>query len=230
MTDYLASFRPLISTVPGRRAAQIFGLPPFIDGSCRREPDFQSPAPSITALCRAGKFAPRLLPGDRVVYVTGRMRFAQQDGWALVALLRVHTRFESHRAAAEWYRKRGYYLPSNCLVEGNPPEPFERTNGSPPTEVRERVGTLEPERAVRLWDATYQRRAREHGVFLATSADFLELVTPPLLRRADLLALFGRLPGTQNPGRIAREEYEALSALAWQRYRGSRAVAAGRPS
>lgn len=214
MTDYLASFRPLISTVPGRRAAQVFGLPPFIDGSCRREPDFQSPAPSITALCRAGKFAPRLVPGDRVAYVTGRMSFGQAEGWALVALLRVHARFDSHPPAAEWYRERGYRLPNNCLVEGNPPEPFERTNGRPPVEVRERLGTLGPERAVRLWDATYQRRAREHGVFLATSADFLELVTPPVLRRADLLAVFGRVPGTQNPGRVTPREYDALSALA----------------
>lgn len=214
MADYLASFRPLASTAAGRRAAKAFGLPPFIDGSCRREPDFQSPAPSITALCRAGKFAPRLSPGDRVAYIAGRLPFGNEEGWALVALLRVHERFESHGAAAVRYHGRGYPLPSNCLVHGNPPEPFERTNGKPPLEVRERLDLLDSERAIRLWDASYQRRAREHGVFLATFAEFLELITPPVLGRADLLAVFGLLPGTQNPGRIALAEYEALSSLA----------------
>ena len=67
---FLATFRPLIHSPGGRDAARRYGLPPFIDGSCRREPDLESPFPSITATCRAGKFAPRLVVGDRVAYLT----------------------------------------------------------------------------------------------------------------------------------------------------------------
>jgi hypothetical protein len=44
------SFRPLLNTREGRAAIERFGLPPFIDGSCRREPDFQSEFPSISGL------------------------------------------------------------------------------------------------------------------------------------------------------------------------------------
>ena len=36
---FLATFRPLIHSPGGRDAARRYGLPPFIDGSCRREPD-----------------------------------------------------------------------------------------------------------------------------------------------------------------------------------------------
>jgi hypothetical protein len=67
---FLATFHPLIRTSRGRKAVQEYRLPPFIDGSCRREPDFESPFPSITAICRAGNFAPRLRVDDQVVYLT----------------------------------------------------------------------------------------------------------------------------------------------------------------
>jgi len=60
---------------PGRRAIEAFALPPFIDSSCRREPDLESRSPSISALCRRTKFAPRLYPTDRVVYITTKGRY-----------------------------------------------------------------------------------------------------------------------------------------------------------
>ena len=131
---FLATFHPLIHTAAGRRAVQRSGLPPFIDGSCRREPDFESPFPSITATCRAGGVAPRLRPGDTVVYLTVKGTYGRdiQPGWRLVAVLKVVNRFESHVLAADWYRSNNLALPSNCIVEGNPPKPLELTNGTPP--------------------------------------------------------------------------------------------------
>ncbi len=60
MTIFLNSFRPLIRYPEGQQAILAFHLPPFIDYSCRREPDFMSTYPSISALCRVEKFAPRL--------------------------------------------------------------------------------------------------------------------------------------------------------------------------
>jgi hypothetical protein len=68
--DFLAAFRPMVITKAGRDASARFGLPPFIDGSIRREPDLESPYPSISALCRGALFAPRLRPGDRVAFIT----------------------------------------------------------------------------------------------------------------------------------------------------------------
>ena len=47
---YLCSYKPLRYTSAGRNAIAKTDLPPFIDGSCRREPDFQAQAPSISAI------------------------------------------------------------------------------------------------------------------------------------------------------------------------------------
>jgi hypothetical protein len=130
------SFRPLLNTSAGRAAVHRFELAPYIDGSCRREPDFESEFPSISGLCRKDKFAPRLHVGDTTIYVTTK------GGWGrrLVAVLRVRERFESHDEAAAWYRELGLPLPSNCWVDGNPPIPYEQTvqDSSLPS-VRERI-------------------------------------------------------------------------------------------
>ena len=45
MRIYLSSFYPLICTNKGRKAVEEFNLPPYIDGSCRREPDFENEYP-----------------------------------------------------------------------------------------------------------------------------------------------------------------------------------------
>jgi hypothetical protein len=217
---FLATFRPLIRSVGGRTAAQRYCLPPFIDGSCRREPDFESPFPSITALCRGGNFAPRLQVGDRVAYLTVKGKYAgdQAPGWRLVAVLRVSHRFLDHEEAAGWYRRQGCPVPSNCLVDENHPKPFELTNGDPPAEVKQRVvAQLDCRVAIRLWDATYRRRATKWPVFFATTAEFLELVRPPQLREADMVDLFGRVPATLNPPEITCDRLKRLVKLATKR-------------
>ena len=85
----------------------------------------------------------------------------------------------------------------------------------PPAEVKARFDTeTDPDRAVRLWDATYARRARDCGWFLVCKADFMEPWRPPILRRADLLGIFGRVPGTQNPPQITSDEFHALTTFA----------------
>ena len=37
---YLFTYKPLAGSKSGREAAKEYGLPPFIDSSCRKEPDF----------------------------------------------------------------------------------------------------------------------------------------------------------------------------------------------
>jgi len=217
---FLATYRPLVRSLAGRQAIQQHSLSPFIDGSCRREPDFESAFPSITATCRGGNFAPRLQERDRVAYLTVRGRYGGETNrdWRLVAVLRVLHRFESHADAALWYRGQGQPLPSNCFVDGNPPMPFDLTNGDPPQEVRER-GERDPVRIIRLWDATYRSRIGKWPVFLATEVEFLELNNPPQVTEPQLRRIFGRIPPTLNPPEITQQQLESLVRLTTTRIR-----------
>jgi len=195
---YLNSYRPLISRTAGRKAARAYDFPPFIDGSCRREPDFQSQYPSITALCRFTKFAPRLHEDDLIVYTTvkGRYLGEQSPHWRLVAILQVLERFQSHKDAAAWYVNQNLSLPSNCMVEGNPPMPLDQT-----------VATHE---TVEEWDRAYRFRARKCPVFLACTSVHLELYNPPIITPEIMSEVFGRLPSTQNPPSITPDQFHRL--------------------
>jgi hypothetical protein len=195
------SFRPLVSKPAGRRAAVAFGLPPFIDGSCRREPDFQSAYPSITGLCRKNKLTPRLHVGDHVIYVTtkGRWGGIDEPHRRLVAVLRVRERFADHPHAAQWYSELKLPLPSNCWVDDNLPIPYAQTVQDTPEAT---------------WDRDYRARARRYPTFLATDPLFCKLDDPPIVTTAMLLETFGREPGTQNPPRISDEEAYHLLRLA----------------
>jgi hypothetical protein len=51
---YVTTYRPICATAEGRRAVDEHQLAPFIDASCRREPDFEAAYPTISALCRGG--------------------------------------------------------------------------------------------------------------------------------------------------------------------------------
>jgi hypothetical protein len=146
--------------------------------------------------------------------MTSQGNYDGDKGWRLVAVLVVERRFESHARAADWYRAQRLSLPSNCMVADNPPLAFGLTNQRPPAEVAARIKEgLDPVRAIRLWDATYADRAKKCGVFLACRAEFLNLHNPPILRRADLVRVFGRVPITQNPPAITNREYDELADI-----------------
>lgn len=85
MSAYLVSYRPLVNRPAGVIAATRHGISPFVDGSCRREPDFQSEFPSISALCRGRNFAPRLRVGDTAAYITIKGRWGRPPRGALAA-------------------------------------------------------------------------------------------------------------------------------------------------
>ncbi len=204
MKIFLNSFRPLIRYAEGHQAIASYDLPPFIDYSCRREPDFMSKYPSISSLCRVEKFAPRLHEGDIAVYITckGNYLGIKQGHWRLVAILEVLKRFESHAEAAHWYSSQGTALPTNCMVTGNPPLAIEMT--APITEF----GT-----DLRRWDLAYQKRARQCSVFLACQPQFIELYNPPPITNDIMQMAFNRVPGTQNPPAISLEEFDKLKRL-----------------
>jgi hypothetical protein len=200
--QFLCSYRPLVESMLGQRTVNQLGLPPFVDASCRREPDFESKFPSISALCRCGHFAPRLRVGDTVVYITRKARYfnAAESHWRLVAILKVLVSFETHSAAADWYRVQGQPLPSNCMVSGNPPLALEMTDCF--------------YNDLRRWDAVYRLRAKTWGVFHVCEPPFLKLHHPPAITEAMMRNIFGRIPGTRNPPAITDAEFAKLRQLA----------------
>ena len=196
----LCSYRPISSTAGGRDAAARFGIPAFVDGSCRREPDLEAKYPSITTLCRFDRFAPHLQKGHRIAYITVKRGYASDEPhWRLVACLRVIERFENHADAAAWYRGKRLAVPNNCMVPGNPPMAVERT--------------LSPRRELRSWNAGYGDRAKSRGTFLVCEAEALNLIAPPKLTTRDFVRIFRRVPSTRTPPKIKPEEYEQLLRL-----------------
>lgn len=193
---FLATYRPLCGTAAGRVAVETYGLKPYVDASCRREPDLEGRWPTITALCRGRNFAPRLREGDRVAYMTRRLNGV----WYLTAMLEVVQRFESHASAADWYRAMGVPLPSNCMVAGNPPLPLSHTEGlgAGCTELKE-------------WDEFYQERAHKHGVLLRCNSLFQSLEAPPAITRDDWQAWIGRMPATRTPPPISETLWGRLT-------------------
>lgn len=201
---FLVTYTPLVKNRRGIEAAAVYGYPPFVDGSCRREPDLQHPHPSISALCRFRAFAPRLRSGDAVVYLTKKGRYFDERSrhWRLTAVLEVSQRFESHRAAAAWYANQGHTLPGNCWVSENPPLPL--------------THTIQPSEHASLeeWDRLYKIRAHRCGVFLACNALFVNLTAAaPIISESQMQTLFGRIPGTQNPPEISEHQLAAIMEL-----------------
>jgi hypothetical protein len=199
---YLSTYRPLIHNQVGKEACRRFGHPPFVDSSCRREPDLESEYPSITAICHGRMFAPRLQVGDRVIYMTIKGS-AARGLRHIVTALEVVRRFECHADAAAWYRSKGLKPPSNCVVSGNPPLGLAHTDhgGSKHGNVT-------------CWDAIYQRRASRYGVFLVCKPlRRIDLHNPPAITDADLINIFGRVPATRTPPDVKETEFAALLAF-----------------
>jgi hypothetical protein len=195
---FLTSYRALCRNQAGREAIENYDIPPFVDSSCRREPDFEATYPSISALCRASKFAPRLKENDRVVYITkkGSYLSVSKPHWRFVAVLEVIKRFEMHKAAAEWYLQKGLKLPNNCMVDGNPPNNLDKTD--------KHQDSLEE------WDRGYKARARLWGTFLACKPIFIELNNPAVIFPEQMKEIFGKIPGTRTPPEITAEQYKNL--------------------
>ena len=100
---FLSSFRPLVPNRAGRKPIANFGRPPYVDSSCRREPDLEHAFPSISALCHVKLFAPRLHEQAVVAFITKKDRYGGHDEshWRLVAIVRVVRRSDTHSDAAE---------------------------------------------------------------------------------------------------------------------------------
>ena len=205
---YLVTYRPLVMTAHGRQASERLDIPPFVDGSIRREPDLENDPPTISALCRGAMFAPRLRVGDVAVYLTvkGRWGHGRSAHRRLTAVLRVAEKFESHAEAARWFRDAGRSLPSNCMVPENPPEPLTHSIG---LSRRRACGTAQE--GCQNWDKHYRDRTRRHGAFLISDALFVDVSwSAPRIEDEDLVQVFGCVPATRTPHAHPREEVETL--------------------
>ncbi|MCC5787224.1 MAG: hypothetical protein JJU33_11050 [Phycisphaerales bacterium] len=237
---YFVTFRPLVSTKAGREASERYSLPPFVDGSIRREPDFEHEMPAISCLCRGGNFAPRLLVGDHVAYATVKGRYDGHPAHRrLVAMLRVEGLFDSHEAAAAWYNAEGIALPNNLMVPGNKAKPLahsvrgdQRTEPEAgcsgnrrtekPSAKRPGCGKCVNPREAREsrgggcsvhadWDKAYLERSRRHPRVAVCTRLFYDLeYSATMLTDNDLQRVFGRVPGTRNPGRHPMQMFDRL--------------------
>ena len=217
----LVTYGPLCIGKLGLEAIEKYNILPFVDSSCRREPDLENPYPSITALCRKNKLAPQLRPQDLVVYLTkpGKIKASEKyllrGEYKLTAILEVQEIFSTHQMAAEWYKSKGVALPSNCMVEDNPPNQFDRTVGSfnSAKEMKqfesfdEEKKIRRGEAIIRAWDRGYQQRADEYNNFVITKPLFLDIYNPLSISRELLIKWFGKVPGTQTPKLLTPQEF-----------------------
>lgn len=232
MTDYtkkyiktirLNSFHPLCETDIGRSAINSFGFPPFIDASCRREPDFENPFPSITALCRQEKFAPQLYPNDIVVYMTVKGKWLTSfDHYRIIAILEVIERKETHLQAKSWYTSKGLKIPSNCMVNDNPPHSFSETAGryekqkdisnflTYPFGKQKIIG----DRIVSHWDNEYLAKSKKWSCFIICKPIFINLTDPPVFTDEDIQNIFKKKINTRTPKKLSVNEFKQIAKMA----------------
>ncbi len=217
MRTYIVAFKPISSTPHGLSACSRYTLPPFIDGSCRREPDLQSAFPSITCCCRP-PLAKRLQVGDQLIYITtkrpanGRCPCNRNcDHAHLIAKLIVVSVFPDHPSAAGWYGSQGLQVPSNCFVLGNGPLPLQQTAGFQwlPPQYRRRIRTL------RAWDANYRSRcSRPNTSFVVCTVSFLDTsANAPVIGRVYLSRQIER----SGRGWPALQNYQ-INSNAWRAF------------
>ena len=218
MPNYLVTYRPICYSDKGLTAIETHGISKYVDFSCRREPDLEHEYPSITALCRASVFAPRLRIGDGIAYITkmGSYEGEEKRHHRLTAILEVIHRFGSHDEAGRWYRAQEGFkrLPSNCMVPDNPPLPLDHTGGISRASLKRLVKGNSPEETIRIWDSGYKTRAREHGVFLVCKTICINLTCPPPVFKEDWKEWCGQVPGTQNPPELENGLWEKVLSRA----------------
>jgi hypothetical protein len=219
----LNSFRPLCLNEFGKRAIETHHHPPFIDASCRREPDFENPFPSISALCRQGQFAPHLKLNEIIVYITVKGKYFSYDEkhHRLVAILQVTEIYKNHPDGQRGYSKLNAPLPSNCMVNGNPPYKLEHTAGkfktkgalkkfmSKPQQLQDVVG----QRILDSWNDTYLQKSITWPCFIRTMPIYVNTQNPVPIFRLDLENIFNKVPNTRNPNIISRKQLIMMGKL-----------------
>lgn len=219
----LNSFRPLCGNEFGQRAVDIYSFPPFIDSSCKREPDLENPFPSISALCRQGKFAPHLAIGDIIVYMTIQGNYSPftEKHHRIVAILQVEDVYNTHQQGQVEYSKLEIQTPSNCMIDGNVPFDFDKTAGNFTTkkelkrflEHDKKTQDVIGQRKLKHWDNQYLQKSKEWTCFVRTKTLYKNLINPVPIFRQDFEIIFNKLPNTRTPNKISEDQFIKLSRL-----------------
>ncbi len=204
---YLNSYIPLIAYKERHSDIERLRIPPYVDASCRREPDFESKYPAITALCRLDRLVKRLQAGDKVVYRTNKGRYDDypEQHWRVVAGLEVIAKFDNHQDGKKWYMERKLPLPANCMVAGNPPKgesestPLKRTKGN--------------HASIREWDKHYRVRSISCGLMAVCWIHWVNLWDPPIWTDADEWRTFGEMKYTLYPPTITAKQFRAFMPM-----------------
>ena len=220
----LNSFHPLCKNELGQRAIRTYGFPPFIDASCRREPDLQNDYPSISALCRKGQFAPTLKPYDIVVYLTVKGDYPPYDKQhhRLLAILQVEEIYTTHIDGQIGYSQLKVQTPSNCMVNGNPPYDFDKTAGNfdKITEMKKflsrSIGQQKVigQRRIQCWDKDYLRKSQNWTCFVRTRKLYCELTNPKPIFPSDFETIIGNPTPPRQPKKLSERQFKQLSKIA----------------
>jgi len=200
MRVYLSSYYPLICTAAGSIASKKYNLLPYIDGSCRREPDFEHNYPCITGLCRPN-FSKKLATGDLVIYLANKKGMGNSR---IIAILEVIHKTDSHKDAAKWYLSKNQALPNNLIVKNNHPFPLDKTHRM--------IGCdrcITDNDTIEKWDDGYRERAEEQPAVAICKIweKFLFLTNPPVLSKTNKENIFGRIPATRSPPALTEPEW-----------------------
>ncbi len=182
---YLLSYTPMANSKHGREVAAHNGIPPYVDASCRREPDFELPEPFISGLCRPS-FVAHLELSDTIVYITNKSEIRGEKR-RLVAILQLNQMFPSHEAAASHYSSLGVRVPYSCILERNPPLPIHMTNPKMTKPLAKFKITDS-----RVWDRLiYRQRARDCQKCFSCGVIFREVTNPPIVAEGFLAERLG---------------------------------------
>lgn len=220
----LVSFRPLCSSDIGIRAINTHQYKPYIDFSCRREPDFDNVYPSISALCRKSKLAPHLKAKDIIIYTTllGIYPPITAPHYRLVAILQVEQTYPTHRDGEADYHRLGAFTPRNCIVPNNPPLDFDHTAGdffskrktakflARPQAQQQVIGTAR----IKEWDKYYQGipSLPNCGAFVRTTPVYRKTDNPIPIYPNVYFNIFGK--PSQAPKHLTKEQLHQVGELA----------------
>jgi hypothetical protein len=203
--QYLSSFYPLCCTKKGVQAINKFGFQNYIDGSCRREPDFQNKYPAITGLCRPG-FSKKLNEGDLVIYLTNKKGIGENR---LVAVLEVIKKCRNHSSAKKWYEDNGINekdLPNNLMVNETKHFNLNETHQMMFWDKGCDSDNIEK------WNKCYVERSQSDSdvAICKVWKDVLDLHNPKVIK---LEKIFDRRTSTQNPPRLKESEWKEFLKL-----------------
>lgn len=213
MAVFLNSYYPLCTTKKGRDSAIKYKIAPFLDGSCRREPDFIKDKPAITGLCRTNKLLPRLSKGDLVIYLTNKRKYYNSEPKRFyVGILQVENILSSHKDAMAWYNKNSFHISQNIICENTKPLRSEYTHRFIDKSFKENNG----EANIRRWNGFYKGRSIKFPLVAQCKIwkKQMELVNPKHISDEEMYKVFKReRVGTQNPPKLKKEEWERFQNI-----------------